>query len=197
MAIIVDKVQKRKNIALSCKNLILEENLKNITISKLTQQAKIAKGSFYDYFTNKEDLVFEIVSIFMQEYNEKLEKKLNKAKNTKKKLKIFSEFFYNDEDKELRKIYKEFIAIALSTPSDEMINFQSKCFDIYKKYLENIIQEAINKGELKKEAISFVELFFVTMKGFYITSETTKSIKNLKKSINDYIDLIYNLNKEK
>jgi hypothetical protein len=35
------------------------------------------------------------------------------------------------------------------------------------------------------------------MKGFYITSETTKSIKNLKKSINDYIDLIYNLNKEK
>ena len=197
MAIIVDKVQKRKNIALSCKNLILEENIKNITILKLTQQAKIAKGSFYDYFTNKEDLVFEIVSIFMQEYNEKLEKKLNKAKNIKAKLKIFSEFFYNDEDKELRKIYKEFIAIAISTPSEEMINFQTKCFDIYKKYLENIMQEAINKGELKKEAINFVEPFFVTMKGFYITFETTKSIKNLKKSINDYIDLIYNLNKEK
>jgi len=196
MAIIVDKKEKRKNIALSCKKLIIEGYIKDITISKIAKEAKIAKGSFYDYFKNKEDLVFEIVSILMEKYNNKTEKKLKKARNIKEKLSVFAEFFYIKEDEELRKIYKEFIAIALSNPNEEMLNFQTECLNTYKEWLGNIINESIEKGELKKEALELVDSVFVTMKGFYITYETTSSIDNLKTSINNYIDIIYQLLKK-
>ena len=58
MAIIVDKDKKRTQIALACKNLVIANGIKDITITKIAKEAGIAKGSFYDYFENKEDLVF-------------------------------------------------------------------------------------------------------------------------------------------
>ena len=45
MAIIVDKVQKRSDIAFSCKKLILDKGIKNITISEIAKTAGVGKGT--------------------------------------------------------------------------------------------------------------------------------------------------------
>jgi len=193
MAIIVDKNEKRKSIALSCKNLIINEYIKDITIAKLAKEAKIAKGSFYDYFKNKEDLVFAIVTIMMEEYNQNTQKKLLKAKNIKERLKLFSEFFYSSQDKDLRKIYKEFVAISLTTSNEQIITFQTNCYNIYYQWLKQIINDAIKDGELKSETIYLVDGLFATVKGLYISSHTTNALPNLKEAIDNYIDTIYNL----
>jgi len=56
MAIIVDKVQKRRDIALSCNDLLLEKGIKKLTIAEVAKTAGVSKGSIYDYFENKEDI---------------------------------------------------------------------------------------------------------------------------------------------
>ncbi len=195
MAIIVDKDEKRNNIALACKNLVINASIKDITISQIAQVAHIAKGSFYDYFDDKEDLLFHIVTILMDEYNKKTEIKLNNAKNIKEQLKLFAEFFYSDEDIQLREIYKKFISIALINENDKMKHFQTQCYDKYKNWLEQIINEAIIKGELKPEVLSLVNGLFSTAKGLYIIHETTNSLDSLQNEINNYIDMIYQLTK--
>ena len=195
MAIIVDKDEKRNNIALACKNLVINASIKDITISQIAQVAHIAKGSFYDYFDDKEDLLFHIVTILMDEYNKKTEIKLNNAKNIKEQLKLFAEFFYSDEDIQLREIYKKFISIALINENNKMKHFQTQCYDKYKNWLEQIINEAIIKGELKPEVLSLVNGLFSTAKGLYIIHETTNSLDSLQNEINNYIDMIYQLTK--
>jgi len=78
LAIIVDKVKKRRDIALNCSDLLLARGIKNLTIAQIAKTAKVAKGSIYDYFENKEDIVFGIITIFIERYQEKLLLKLNR-----------------------------------------------------------------------------------------------------------------------
>ena len=193
MAIIVDKVQKRKDIALSCKELIFNNGIKDLTISQIAKTAGVGKGTIYEYFNNKEDIVFEIVNIMILERNIAVEEKLSKLTSTKDKIKLFSSFFYINEDEELRKLYKEFVSIALSSPDEDMKEFQTQCFDVHYLRFEQIIQEAIDKGELIKGSLSFARGLFVSAEGMFIASEATNSIQSVEREVNKFIDALFDL----
>ena len=193
MAIIVDKVQKRKDIALSCKELIFENGISHLTISQIAKTAGVGKGTIYDYFKNKEDIVFEIVNILIQERNIIKEKQLSKINSTKDKIKLFSEFFYNYEDTELRQLYKEFISISLANPNKEMIDFETQCFNGYFTWFEQIIQNGIDNGELIKESNRFAKGLFVMAEGMFIASQVTNAIDDLKYEIHNNIDALFEL----
>ena len=53
---VVDKEQRRKEIALSCLDLIHDVGIKKLTVSQVAQIAGIGKGTIYEYFENKEDI---------------------------------------------------------------------------------------------------------------------------------------------
>lgn len=55
-------------IALSCKDLLLENGIKNITVSGIAGVAGIGKGTIYEYFSNKDEIVFEILNILAIRY---------------------------------------------------------------------------------------------------------------------------------
>ncbi|MEA1914671.1 MAG: TetR/AcrR family transcriptional regulator [Campylobacterota bacterium] len=191
MAIIVDKVQKRKNIALACKDLFVQNGIKDLTISQIAQTAGIGKGSLYDYFKNKDDIVFEIVDILMQEHNIIKEKKILEATTTKEKIKVFFNFFYSHEDIELRQLYKEFVSISLVTPETAMIEHHTECFDNYYSWMENIINEGIAKNEIIPSTLKLVKGLFVLGNGIFIASSVTNSVTNVQKDIDDYIDALF------
>ncbi len=193
MAIKVDKVQKRKDIALSCKDIIFLHGIGDLTISKIAKTAGVGKGTIYDYFKNKEDIVFEIVNILIQERNLKIEKQISQTSATKDKLKLFNSFFYSDEDVELRGLYKEFISISLSHPDEEMIEFQTKCFDGYYGWFEKIIRDAIEQGEIIEQSKDLTRGMFVIAEGMFIASSATNSIESVEDEINNYIDTIFEL----
>jgi len=193
MAIIVDKIQKRKDIALSCKELFFKNGIGNLTISEIAKTAGVGKGTIYDYFKNKEDIVFEIVNIMIQERNIIKEKKLSQTVNTKDKIKLFSGFFYNDEDAELRQLYKEFISISLATQDKDMIAFQTECSNNYFSWFGKIIQDGIDRGELIEGSDKFARGLFVMAEGMFITSEVTSNISNLKEEIHNNIDALFEL----
>ena len=193
MAIIVDKVQKRKDIALSCKGLFFTHGISNLTISQIAATAGVGKGTIYDYFKNKEDIVFEIVNILIQERNSKKEEKLSQITVTKEKIKLFAVFFHSEEDAELRQIYKEFVSISLAKQDKDMMDFQTKCSSSYFRWFEQIIQEGIEKNELIPQASKFCRGLFVMVEGMFIASEVTYVIDDLKKEIHDYIDALFEL----
>lgn len=193
MAIIVDKEQKRKDIALSCKELIFENGINNLTVSQMAKTAGVGKGTIYDYFKNKEDVVFEIVNIMMLEYNENKQQRLSSKTLTRDKVKEFANFFYDDEHKELRSIYKEFISISLMNLSEEMIEFQSECATSYLNWFESIIKEGIEKGELKEGSEIFARGLFVMAEGMFITNAVTNTIDDLESEINKFTDSLFDL----
>ena len=191
MAIVVDKEEKRKSIALVCKDLIVNEDIKNLTISKITQKAAIGKGSFYEYFDNKEDLVFELVSIMMGEYNSLMDIKLNNIEGTLDKLKLFVSFFYDPKYSDLRRLYNQFTAISLTNPNSQMQQFQIECFELYSKWLEEIISDGIEKGEIKPEAKGFAKVLVSSVKGIYITCVSTGQNEHIQQEIDRFIEFFY------
>ena len=193
MAIIVDKEQKRRDIALSCKSLVLENGIHSLSVATLAKEAGIGKGTVYEYFKNKEEILFEIVNIMMQVHSEKLLEELETLTTTKAKIKKFSEFFYSEEDKELRSMYKEFTAISLGNPTQEILIFQTSSMQNYYNVFEKILKSGVEKGELKESSLSLAKGIFVVGKGMYVVSETTTSIIDIKTELNQFFDALFDL----
>ncbi|RLA77868.1 MAG: TetR/AcrR family transcriptional regulator [Epsilonproteobacteria bacterium] len=193
MAIIVDKVQKKRDIALSCKELFYQNGINGLTIAKVAKTAGIGKGTIYEYFKNKEDIVFEIVNILMEEHNQKKIVKLESLKSSKEKIKAFFYFFYDEQEREIRTLYKEFISISLVNPNQEMIAFQTKCANNYLLWFENIIEAGINAGELLPNSKKLARGLFVIGEGMFISSEVTNSITDIKQEYDLFFDTLFEI----
>jgi len=197
MAIIVDKVQKRKDIALSCKEIFFQNGINDLTISQIAKTAGVGKGTIYEYFKNKEDIIFEIVNILIQERNVLVKKRISEQKTTRDKIRQFSRFFYSDEDKDLRELYKEFISISLVNQDKEMKAFQTTCADTYLKWFESILKEGIDKKELKLGSEKLIKGMFAMTEGVFIKSIVTSSVEDIEKEILQFQDAIFDLIEEK
>lgn len=193
MPIIVDKAQKRKDIALSSKAVILQNGIQNLTISAIAQAAGIGKGTFYEYFSSKEELLFELVTLLLQAYDVRIEEKLQNAVGVTEKVKAFADFFYEEESRELRILYKMFIGVSLAAPQKEMLDFQSECFDHYYRWFAQVIDEGITQGELVPDVAKMIPGIFATAQGMYIMAETTYCESDLKTSVHHYIDTLFSL----
>ena len=68
----VNKDEKRREIALKCSDLIHEVGMKKLTVAEVAKTADIGKGTIYEYFENKEDIIFEIINIHIEKHNKEL-----------------------------------------------------------------------------------------------------------------------------
>ena len=193
MAIIVDKEQKRRSIALACRELFVSKSMSSVTISEIAKVAGVGKGTLYEYFKNKEEIVFELVDILLGEYSLKLKSDFAKLDSVREKVKKFAEFFYADENRELRAIYKDFVSISLAAPNENMREFQTACFNNYYLWFVDIIEEGVKRGELIEASLGLTKGLFVTAEGMFVASCTTNVFDNLAVDLNVYIENIFNI----
>ncbi len=192
-AIIVDKVQKRKDIALACRDIFVNTGINSLTISQIAKEARVGKGTIYEYFANKEEIVFELVNILMQEHTKKLKLALAEKKSIREKVTAFSSFFYDDEHFELRSIYRQFVSISLISPDSTMIAFQTACVENYYLWFEELFQEAVKNDELIPESLGLVKGLFETADGIFIKSCSTIGICNLEEDLHVYYNNLFDL----
>jgi len=152
MAIIVNKEEKRRNIALSCRELLLEYGINSLTISQIAKTAGVGKGTIYEYFENKEDIVFEIIRTFIAEHEKKLLELVDASITTKEKLfHFFHLLFENEMARRQLKVYKEFLAISLTNEPQEMLTFSEQCREKFHMILDRILEAGRRSGEISKE----------------------------------------------
>lgn len=192
MAIIVNKEKKRTDIACACKEILLEYGIKNLTISQIAKTAGVGKGTVYEYFENKEDIVFEIITSFIAEHEKKLYEIINRDITTKDKL--FHFFYLLHEDQNSKKqltIYREFLAISMTNGTEEMIVFNKACREKFANILHHIIQEGIDKNELHEAAKGLVSALITFTVGLAVETHTTTL--NAKNEITYFLDTLFNL----
>jgi AcrR family transcriptional regulator len=191
MAIVVDKVQKRKDIALACKELFFQNGINDLTISKVASAAGVGKGTIYEYFKNKEEIVFEIVNILIHEHNIGKKARIDALDSSKEKMKEFFSIFYRDEDIELRQLYREFISISLVNLDHQMLEFNTNCSNTYLKWFQEILQEGINKGEFAPNVMKLAKGLFVMGEGFFISHSITNSQKDIQQELYTFYDTLF------
>jgi AcrR family transcriptional regulator len=197
LAIIVDKEQKKQDIALSCKELILTNGINNLTVAQVARTAGVGKGTIYEYFSNKDEIVFELINILMQEHSQKLKSSLKKKSSTKEKIREFSRFFYSNEEQDLRKLYKEFISLSLVAPKSEMVEFHAQCNESYFLWFREILQHGIEEGELRKESLQLAKGLFVIGDGMFIQNSVTGKESNIQNDLDTFIDTLFDLMEKK
>ena len=172
------KILKRKQIAQSCASILEKTQYHNVSISKLASEAGIGKGTIYEYFENKEDIVFELMTCMQESYDKNLFNLLENTNCLKEKLHYLFMLFLSDDVKIIhqREIYKQFITICISNPSDKIKKFNSQ---IRNKYI-NILDKMINN---KEEATQIYDKII----SIYINSNTLSNY-NLKENMNTYIN---------
>ncbi len=192
LAIIVDKEEKRRSIALSCRALLLEYGIKNLTIAQIAETAGIGKGTVYEYFSNKEDIVFEIIASFIEIHEKRLKEIAQQDISTKEKIESFYFLFLDDEEskKQLR-IYQEFLAISMTRPTDQTIHFSQTCNQIFSSISRKIIEDAIRRDELRAEAAQIIPHLSIYHTGLIV--ETSKSLVDAKTEIKAFLNTLFKL----
>ncbi len=196
MPIIVDKEEKRRTIALSCRELLLEHGIRNLTVSQIAQTAGIGKGTIYEYFSNKEDIVFEIIASFIKEHEKRLKQIAEMHIPTKEKILSFYFLFFDDDQtkRELR-TYREFLATAMTEPTEKMILFSQECNRKFSAISQKIMQDAVKGGELKPEAVALTQHLATYHTGLIV--EESKSALHAKEEIQSLLDTLFTLLEKK
>ena len=140
--------EKQQKVIKAAKKEFARVPIENVSIKNIVEEADIARGSFYQYFESKEDLLIYILKENSEKLNIKLKNEVSKTNGDIFKLYIFLydsmlEEFTGNSDQDL---FKQ-IFINLKS-SDENI------FDIVKNIKpQNIIDyyEQIDKTNLKIE----------------------------------------------
>jgi len=192
LPIVVDKEQKRRSIALACRELLLEHGIRHLTVSQIAQTAGIGKGTIYEYFTNKDDIVFEIIASFIEGHEQRLKEIAKMQIPTKEKIRSFYFLFFDDSrsQRELR-TYREFLATAMTEPTEEMVAFSQACNQRFAAISQQIMRDAIERGELKPEALLLTQHLAIYHTGLIV--EATRSNLDAKERISHFLDTLFTL----
>lgn len=193
MPIIVDKDKKRRDIAFSVKELILEKGIKKLTITEIVKKAGISRGSVYDYFESKEEIVFEIVIADLLNFQKSLLEKSTKTQTSRQKTFSLFDFVLSDEKKvcQEREVYKEYLTVSLTSKCEKMAKFNQEFTILLKNILSTIMQEGIDKGELQEEALIFVDALLAAEKGFLLRLWTENN--DIKNEFTQFINTVFDL----
>lgn len=171
------KKTKRSNIAKSCFELFTLNGFHNVSVSQIALTAGIGKGTIYEYFSNKEDIVLELMECLQSEYDETLQSLL-KNPNTSKEELLYCIFDIFIDEKNMhqrkREILKQFFIATITNPSEAIINYN---ITLKNKYIK-IINEKIND-------ITKSNILYDAIVGQYLLSLTLKV--DLAKKVNSII----------
>lgn len=198
---------KKELIVSSAKKVILEKGYKNISVEDITNEAGIAKGSFYTYFKSKnlvidyilEEVIAKRKNEFKLDKRKSLENTIKSLVRTRIKLDdeklkenlVLVNLFRNvaslDEKtlmllKELEKVIIERMeSIILAYPKE--IKIEKKDIKFYSKMLNNIISNyktfTLFFSEKSNQFITDIE----EVKKKYQTEDFERNVKIISKSI--------------
>ncbi|EPY2274934.1 TetR/AcrR family transcriptional regulator [Clostridium sporogenes] len=162
-----------------------------VTIDSIVEGAKIPKGSFYQYFKNKDDLyeyIFSQIGDEKKELIENLRKNVGKINFKEYVIMMLQEGQkYEEKDVTLLELKSKFINQCPQELRKKILKNE-----IPKSYLliEDIITAYINKGELRKNLKVDKAAYIIT--SCIISLENYEGGENFEEIISDILDILIN-----
>jgi AcrR family transcriptional regulator len=160
--------KKYRDITSTAKTLFWKHGFRRVSIEEICREAGVSKMTFYKYFSNKLELVREILNVMFREsmdefrrlmhadipFEEKMKRQIQmKLEGTRDISEEFVKDIYGDPDSELNKLWRE--------KSDEAIG---EVIELYR--------EAQEKGWLRQDLkIDFI-LYMINKAFEYVNDDT-------------------------
>ncbi len=182
--------EKKQLILEKAKDMIITEGYSNLSISKLTSELGISKGSFYTYFPSKDNMLTEILDEYSE--NEKVfsENLISNSNSINECLEYYVNSMLNLNDSELKlalvmtslkrnfEVFNEENFIKLKNAARDTIDLIKEVLNKYKKSI-NIKDKDIEK--CSKMIFSITEVFLMMENINFETNKfSSKSLDEVK-----------------
>lgn len=152
---VVDKKEKREQILDAAVHEFAKKGFSRTTINDIAQAAGIGKGTIYEYFSNKEEIVQDTFRYFMRLMEPNFEAILISKIPAKDKLKQLIDGlsqFINDDYHEVMELMFEFWSEGIKDKSSKGILFVEmiKFYHVYREIFADIIIEGMSDGSFRK-----------------------------------------------
>ena len=186
-------IDKKKLILEKAKDTIITESYSSLSISKLTSELNISKGSFYTYFPSKDKMLSEILDEYIENIIIFKNNLLENSKNIDECLDYYINSILSLSDEELKlelvitnlkrnyEVFNEENFKKLKIIACTMIDFIKEVLNKYKKDI-NIDEKDIEK--CSKMIFSIAEVFLV-MENVDFNSDrfSFKTLDEVKKNV--------------
>ena len=133
-------LKTRENLIEAAKKVISIKGFRESSIQDITEEAGVAKGTFYTYFKTKEEIIEELVSQKDIKYKEEF---LNKPLS--EKIKYFNKNLMDQIQACDVEICRQWIVNNLKPVELDKIGYDLECIKV-------ILNSSLKKGEFKKNA---------------------------------------------
>ena len=171
----------KENLIQSAMELIGTRSYNAVGVQELCEHSGVKKGSFYHFFPSKRDLTLEALDVMWKKFRESiLDPVLNSDKSIVEKFNAIlgSSYEYQVSAKDCFGCVTGCsignLALELST-QDELIRKKiEEIFGQWAKYFEDIITEAVSKGDLPAETDPFAtsQAILAYIEGVSLMSKT-------------------------
>ncbi len=190
MATIIDKKQKRRCIALSCMKLITSCCIKDLTISQLAKEANVGKGTIYEYFMDKEDIVLELTQALYEEYKQITNKKMSCLQNAKEKIYYSFNSLYESEFSMHRKILNIFMGICHYRDNISYKRFKKRLYKERLILFTSLVEKGVEEKILKEDTKNLAKILLNSFSSFFVIFLFYNNTKKITKEINRFLDYV-------
>ncbi|MDD2888210.1 MAG: TetR/AcrR family transcriptional regulator [Aliarcobacter sp.] len=177
MARIIDKDEKRCDIAFSAIKLFCEKGIQQTSIDEIAKSAGVAKGTIYLYFKNKEEIVFTIWDMIIQEHETTFQQLIKPNMSAKEKILMYYDFTQGlgDYDKEqILILFQHFISSMLIDKTNLYSDYFDKSFQVDYDFISACLNEGVEKGEFFIEDIDILtNTIIMLLKGLVVKSKAS------------------------
>jgi AcrR family transcriptional regulator len=153
---VVDKKEKQEQIISAAIREFTKNGFAATTISDIARAAGIGKGTVYEYFSTKEEIIEHTFNFFVRSLEMDFEAILISGLAPVDKLKrIFDSFtrFIDSESQEMLELMFDFWSVSIRHKESKGIIFQEmkKFYQAYREIFSDIIIEGMGDGSIRKD----------------------------------------------
>jgi len=160
----VDKEKKRRKILKATIKVFSDRGISGFKMIDVAKAAGIGKGTIYEYFASKEELIAGCFMAFMEDYGNFLVLELKKESDPKKQIMNFfgvSLRYFAKHQKEMSIIFDFWAAAVPRKHGSPLVPGIEKAYAEFKKYVSAILDDGIGQGLFRKHDTETIALMIL------------------------------------
>ncbi len=158
------KKMKRTKILKSARDLFVEKGYDEVRIIDIAKGAGVGKGTIYEYFNGKDEIVEELLNQSFKIYKEKCDEILKEDISIEKRIRKFLYMESNITEESfinIRNIIRN-SGILQSDMSTIVVDNIRTMWKYKFKFVKELVDRGLEKGELRQMDASILTLFIVS-----------------------------------
>ena len=202
---IVDKERRKHEIALVALEVFAEKGFESASISQIAEAAGIGKGTVYEYFASKEDLIQTSLLAWVDRISREAEERIVNVEDPVARLRVFvqsiTDNFVSDE-RAIKLVIAMFQSLLVSGRDLLHHDMIREAFGDFRKVIIDTLLEGVSKGVFRPEIARDAEKIAINLAayldGIALHHFISRDFFDLEEQVDSYLEeLIDSLSPER